>query len=180
MKNKTQFYSGMLGGGIVIALFLIILLTLSFFNYRVSFERVYVNSTSLHDDICADSIYTYEQMLKCNLLEELNNDKVILTPQEYTNNVVSYYNSILLVMSVMLAAFSFLSFVYLKSHSNDLIQENLKSEEFIDNVSEILIGRAEDSFRELLGDINEKLLSLEGRLVEFNDKADENDINELE
>ena len=112
MNKKTPLYSGMLGGGIVIALFITVLLSANLFNYRIRIDKVNINAIQLSDTLKiknnTDSIYQSRVEFKQTLVEDLKNDKSILTPQEYTNNIVNYYNSILLILSVMLAAFSVL------------------------------------------------------------------------
>ena len=178
MKGKTHLYFGMLGGGIVISIFLIILFSTNLFNYRIRIEKINVNAVQITDTLDLrtkmDSIMELRFELKRRLIEDLKNDKSILTPQEYTNNIVNYYNTILLILSVMLAAFSVLSFVYIKSQTNDWVQEKLESKEFKEEVSEVLVGKAEDRFRETISDLQTKLSAMDDKIADLNERIDSN------
>lgn len=164
MKSKTSFYSGILGGGIIIAIFLVALFSLNLFNYRIQIIKININTAQISDKIDKpdiDSVSQQQLSLKKQLIVELKRDKSILTPQEYTNNIVNYYNTILLILSVMLAAFSALSFVYIKSHSRDLIQDKLQSNEFQEEVGSKLLGKAESRFRENITELEDRIFQLE-------------------
>jgi hypothetical protein len=166
-KVDNSFRQGVFGAFFVIAIFLIISISyLHIFDYRVSIEKVHVNSANLvSDSICA--------VFKKELVKELNENKLILTPQEYTNNVVNYYNSILLILSVMIAAFSIISFIYIRNQSRDLIQESLNSKEFQNKISEKLIGNVDSHFRDEMSMIRDKLEMLENKISYMDSKRDE-------
>lgn len=169
MKLKTSFYSGMFGGGIVIALFLIFLFSLNLFNYSFHIEKININNAQLAENVATpdiNPIFQRQLLLKEQLLIELKKDRSILTPQEYTNNIVNYYNNLLLILSVMLAAFSALSFVYIKSLSRDLIQDKLQSNEFQEQVGNKLLGQAENNFRDYVADLQKKIKQLEDKAAE--------------
>lgn len=183
IKSKTLIYGGMLGGGIVIAVFIIIMLTMNLFNHRISLNKINIINAPIADTIHSiekGNLIANQNLMKQEFIKQLNNDKVILTPQEYTNNVVSYYNNLILVLSVMLAAFSFLSFAYLKSWSRDLIQETLESEGFQEGVSQKLLGQAESNFREDIAQIQDEIENLKNKLIECCEKEEEDNINETE
>lgn len=116
MKTKTYYLQGMLGGFIVIAIFMLILVSSSFFNYRIRIDKFMISNTTSNNQHgeSYSSIYDLKNKVEEDLRAKLKNDSYILTPAEYTNNIVSYYNTFLLILSVMLAAFSFLSFIYIK------------------------------------------------------------------
>ena len=181
MRSNTAMFSGILGGGIVVAIFMIAMFAISLFNYRISFDKIQINNTGTLDTMWTsnDSIITKEESVKKALMQQLSKEKIILTPQEYTTNIVNYYNTLLAILSVMLAAFSAVSFVYLKSQSKDLIQETLQSDEFQENVSEKLLGRVESNFREDISNLREKIKELENKLIE-NIKEDNSDKDETQ
>ena len=181
MNNKTPFYFGMLGGGIIIAIFLIILISFNLFNYRINIEKININGIQLSDTLNiiskVDAICDVRLELKQKLVEDLKNDKSILTPQEYTNNIVNYYNIVLLILSVMLAAFSVLSFVYIKSQTNDWVQEKLESKQFKEEVSEMLVGMAESRFRDTLVGWTEQLKTMDNKIADLNEKLENSNNN---
>lgn len=165
----------MLGGGIVISIFIIILFSTSLFNYRLQVKRVYINtSENSAFDISEDSVFTIKESFEKKFLNDIKENRTILTPQEYTNNIVEYYNTVLLILSVMLAAFSFVSFVYLKSLSKDLINEKLQSDEFKEDVVNLLVGKAEDRVNGNLSEHAEQLKRMENEIA----KLKENNIGD--
>ena len=169
-NSKTPLYQGMLGGGIVISFFLIILLSLNLFNYRVQINKVNINTVNSSDStvvINEEDILDSHKAYRKQLFENLKKDRSILTPQEYTNNVVNYYNSILLILSLMLAAFSFLGFVYIKSQAIDIIDERINSDEFREDVVELLVGRAGDTYTESLNAISAEVKDLSNRMAMY-------------
>ncbi|MFA9389321.1 MAG: hypothetical protein ACERKD_05915 [Prolixibacteraceae bacterium] len=178
MRSITPFYSGILGGFSIVAIFIVIVLSVNFSSHRIQISKVNVNTSLLSDSITScnsDSIIQIQSRYKKQLLNELNQAKLILSPQEYTNNIVNYYNNFLMVLSVMLAGLSFLGFVYLKSQSNDLISARLNSEEFKDEVKTQLIGEAEGRYRELLSDLENKIINLEEEIILLKETSELND-----
>lgn len=178
MRSITPFYSGILGGFTIVAIFLIIIISMNFSSYRIQITKVNVNTALLSGSInsySTDSIIKMESIYKKQLINELKRDKLILTPQEYTNNIISYYNSFLMVLSVMLAALSFLGFVYLKSQSNDLINARLYSDEFREEVKTQLIGEAENRYRELLMDLESDIKILYDKVAYLYESSEVNE-----
>ncbi len=189
MRSMTPFYSGILGGFSIVAIFIVIVLSFNFSGHRIQISEINVNTALLSESITScnsDSIIQIQNLYKKQLLNELTQAKLILTPQEYTNNIVNYYNNFLMVLSVMLAGLSFLGFVYLKSQSNDLISSRLKSDEFKDEVKSQLIGEAEGRYRELLSELENKIQYLEEEIIllketsELNNNDSEIDLDSTE
>ena len=184
MNRNTPLYCGMLGGGIVIAVFLVILLSVNLFNYRIHIDKINVNAIQLSDSLGIennqDSVYLSRLELKQKLIEDLKDDRSILTPQEYTNNIVNYYNSILLILSVMLAAFSILSYLYVKSQANDWLQERLGSNEFREEVSEVLVGKAEARFRESVSSLENDISLMNDKIADLSERWENNNNGEIE
>jgi hypothetical protein len=178
MNSKSPFYFGMLGGALIVAIFLIVLFSLNLFNYRIHIDKIYVNALQGTDTIqeTVGSAFNAQIEFKKQMVAELQKDKIVLTPQEYTNNVVNYYNNLLMFLSIMLAAFSILSFVYLRAQSNDLIQDKLQSEEFKEEVSEALVGMAESRFRDRLSEIQDELKSIRNEMAAIDEPDTDNEL----
>lgn len=166
---KTSFLSGIYGGGIVVAIFLIALFCLNIFNYNISVEKVKVHNLNISD---TTKVYSSEEIidacsgLKQSLVEKLHQEKLILSPQEYTNNVVNYYNNLLLILSVIIAAFSILSFIYFKNQTREQVQDTLEDEQFLEKIAEKLSGKVEGRFQNDLDEIKSDLHHLNNRQAE--------------
>lgn len=177
MKRKNHFNHGIIGGFLTIAIFIIILISVfRLFNYRISIDKVVINSTNISDTVKLNNTSDYKKYkeLKQILINDLNKDKLILTPQEYTNNVVNYYNSILLILSVIIASFSILSFIYFRNHTKDQIQDLMQSDDFRDDVANKLVGKAEGRFNEYIEEIElknseliDKIIKLENKIIDL-------------
>lgn len=178
-KTNTNFLAGALGGCLLIFIFIVIAFcALHLFDYKICIDKVCVNSANLNDstqNICPDSCYAEYQTHKQILFDDLKKEKLILTPQEYTSNLANYYNSILLILSVMIAAFSVISFIYLRNQSKDIINEILESDNFQDKVEDKVKGKVEGTFREELATqtltINtlvERISALEAQIEDMN------------
>lgn len=173
MKTLSPFYLGMLGGFTIIGFFIILLLSVNFFNYRIIIEDININTADKHDIAKhnVDTTITGYNDYKKMLLKQLTEERSILTPNEYTNNIVNYYNNMLLILSVMLATFSFLSFIYIKSIANDSINDKLNSNDFIENVSILIAGNLEGRLREEISGLSDDIQDLENRIAELYEQA---------
>ena len=92
--------------------------------------------------------------IKIKQMEDLYNKGVFLTPQEYTNNIISFYNTIIVLLICLLTSFSILSLVQInqlvKSKVDSLVREELlhllKDEEFSKQyITNNIIGLIDDA-----------------------------------
>lgn len=175
MSSKNQYWAGMFGGSTIIAIFLIIAFSIfKWFNYDFTINEVSINASNLNlgtDSVRSIDMNAIYLEAQSHLVAELKKGKLVLTPQEYTNNVVNYYNSILLILSVLIAAFSALSFIYLKNQSREVINDVLKSEEFNDSVSEMVIGRAESRIISQLSPLSSEIELLKNKIADMDSEG---------
>ncbi|WP_346862096.1 hypothetical protein [uncultured Draconibacterium sp.] len=166
---KSSYSAGLLGGITLVGIFLIIIFSTNIFNYRIVIEKDRQNQTKI------------ESELKRQIYEELKRDKIVLTPQEYTNNIVNYYNTAFLILSAMLIVFSFISYFHLKFLSDEHLRKRMKSEEFQEIIKQSIFGRAEEKFlkkeyedkiRQDMIKISERIENLE-LIVELEDDEEE-------
>lgn len=68
-----------------------------------------------------DSIDNYND--KVQLIKEMQREGILLTPQEYTSNIASYYNTAIAILVFMFVLFSIISYFHLWSSSKEQIQE---------------------------------------------------------
>lgn len=88
---------------------------------------------------------------KIALIQELSRNGTLLTPAEYTNHVVNYYNSIIMLLVALLAIFSFIAYFSLKSKMKEHIQEALiemlrDSKVFDETITTNIYGRVSQDF----------------------------------
>ena len=59
-------------------------------------------------------------------IEELKSKGVLLTPQEYTAHIESFYNNIIAILIALLAVFSLVTYFHLRFLAKDEIQKQVK------------------------------------------------------
>ncbi|WP_321479722.1 hypothetical protein [uncultured Bacteroides sp.] len=136
-----------------------------------------------------DSIFQHEIKDKANQIEQLKNKGILLTPQEYTNNLANYYNTIITVLIALLAVFSVISFFHLKFIAQEEVKKNVtelirKSPE----IQKILLENFQGKIDEVLYDIPDKIANLESNIkylkkdsskTNIEDEEDEKDLESL-
>ena len=90
---------------------------------------------------------------KMSVIKELEAKGVLLTPNEYTNHVVSCYNSIIACLLGSLIIFSFLGYFSMKSKLKEQIQDALEdmmrdSKKFENTILDNVYGRVTEDFVE--------------------------------
>jgi hypothetical protein len=139
MKDKS-FLSGLIGGIVVFA----VLVVLSLFIFNLHSYKIGILNPSNIDT----AKYKSE---KIALMQELENKGVLLTPQEFTNNIVSYYNTAITILVFLFILFSVISYFQIKVISTKQVQESLE-QGLKDSITlrELLInafsGQADDKY----------------------------------
>lgn len=177
-NNKNSFILGMFGGICLVALIIIILLGCNF--HHNIFRPIRIINPEIH----VDSIKQIEIQEKIKEIDLLEKKGLVLTPQEYTNNIVSYYNTIITLLVTLLALFSVISFFHLKFIAQDEVKKNVtellrKSPE----IQKILLENFKGKIDEVLYDVPEKIDKLEFKiksLEESHIRVDIEDESELE
>lgn len=139
MEGKA-FLSGLIGGIVVFA----ILVVLSLFIFNLHSYKIGVLNPAQVDT----ALYKTD---KVALMQELEKKGIILTPQEFTNNIVSYYNAAITILVFLFILFSVISYFQIKVISTKQVQESLE-QGLKDSISlrELLIkafsGQADDKY----------------------------------
>jgi hypothetical protein len=134
------FLSGVFGGAVLIAIIVLIcVFSLNLHSYHVSI----LNPKQL------DSLTTNSNRIE--LINKLHIEGSVLTPQEYTNNIVSYYNTAITLLVFLFILFSFVSYFHLKFVSNEqiikILGEKMKdSKEMEKIIMEAISGKADDKY----------------------------------
>jgi len=147
--NMVYFLRGAIAAIFIIGIFLVLCFWFNPFNFQfhlITFNTHILNVSKV------DSLLNNSEHL--NSIKELSKYKLILTPQEYTNNVIQYYNTVLTLMAGMLVIFSVIAYFQLKFSSKREINEELKvaikdSITFRATLKDTLFGKAQDKFATL-------------------------------
>jgi hypothetical protein len=152
MKDKS-FLSGLLGG--ILAFSLLILLSLFVFHLH-SYKIGIINPTMI--DSAKISTDNLESMW------ELKREGILLTPQEFTNNIVSYYNTAITILVFLFILFSVVSYFQIKVISTKQVQESLElglkdSVTIQELIMKSFSGRADDKYstKEELQEIKDQI-----------------------
>ncbi len=120
------FWGGVIGSVLVMTAVFVLFVWKCPFNYR---SVVIVEQTTLQNNE-RPSITIPEQ----ELMQSLRDKGYLLTPAEYTNNLVGYYNTLIAVLAIFFLVFSIFSYVSIRNSSKkevrDEARELLKDSEF--------------------------------------------------
>ena len=136
-----------------------------------------------------DSLFQNELKQKLSQIEKLKDRGILLTPQEYTNNLANYYNTIITLLIALLAIFSIISFFHLKFIAQEEVKKNVtellrKSPE----IQKILLENFKGEIDDVLYDISDKISNLESEIESLKkepsetsvyDEGDETDLKNL-
>lgn len=115
---EHNFVSGVLGGVVAIVLFLCLCLWGRIFDYKAV---VIVDQAVLLDtDSSHISVPEYE------LMNSLREQGVLLTPSEYTNNIVGYYDTLISFLAIFFVVFTFAGYFYVKGMSRKEVREEAR------------------------------------------------------
>ena len=156
---KLKFILGVaFASCILLSIIVLILFYSNTFNYRGVIEPVYINSADL---VIIDANDKKLNSLKNGLLQKLHKEKLILTPQEYTNNVVGYYNILMVVMASLMLVFSFITIVHfknsIKEQMSEKIDEVVNNKDIQNNIVEKLKDKTSDWAGEMIEEVSDQI-----------------------
>ena len=112
-KNLSFIWAGLIGGATVIAIIVIIIGFTKAFDYRAVYiihpEKVQVDSQG--EQFLQMSVPEYK------LLKSMRDRELLLTPVEYTNNLVGYYNTLIAFLSIFFLVFTIAGYFYVRNLS---------------------------------------------------------------
>jgi hypothetical protein len=187
----SHILSGFIGAAILMLVLLAITVWLKPFNY----QAVYVVNPEI---VTADSLKT--DSLNCSqiaVLQDLENKGVLLTPQEYTSHISSYYSTLVAFLIGLFVLFTVGSIYGIRvtsrkeiEEAKDRMKDELKSslanelkdsKSFYENIISDILGRLEDDLitkadKELIDknidDITHKQIDLEENINLLFDAVD--------
>jgi len=157
-----SFINGILGGIILVVLIIVVFMLCH--KHNLAIHPVYIGNI----EAIKDSIALPEMQMKLDAIKQLKEQGVLLTPQEYTNNVVNYYNTIITLLIALLAVFSLVTFFHLKFITTDEVKKN--TTELLrksPDVQGIILENIKGKIDELLFDVSERIATLEVEVKDF-------------
>jgi hypothetical protein len=187
----SYILSGLIGASILVLILLAITIWLKPFNY----QAVYIlnPATAITDSLKTDT-------LTCNqisVLKDLENKGILLTPQEYTSHISSYYSTLVAFLIGLFVLFTVGSIYGIRitsrreiEEAKDNMREELKaslskelkdSKSFYENIISDILGRIEDdivtksdksSIEKNIDDITHKQIEIEENINLLFDAVD--------
>lgn len=167
---SNPFFSGFIGGCALVAM--IFMIVVFFFN--VNSNRLLIINPQRMNVINND-------VNRIRVIQEMERDGILLTPQEYTSNIASYYNTAIAVLVFLFIFFSILSYFHLKSLSeeqvklqiNETLEKLLEdSKQFEEIIKHSIRGLLDDEYatQEYIEELEKRIEGLEKRFVNESEK----------
>ena len=162
---------GFVGGFIGGIVFICIAIAICLFCHRHNsvIHPIHIaNIEAVHDSISIEEINA-----KIESINKLKEQGVLLTPQEYTNNVVNYYNTVKTFLVALLAIFSLVTFFHLKFITVDEVKKQVK--ELLrksPDIQNVIIENTKGKIEELLFDTTERINKLEAELKDLKESSE--------
>lgn len=155
-----EILSGLFGGCILVTICIIVSLVLH--KQSQIFNPVHIITTNYEiADTTITDLKNFEIKEKLDEIDKLNKKGVLLTPQEYTAHIESFYNNIIALLIALLAVFSIVTYIHLRFLAKEEIQNQVKlfmksSPEIKEIIEENAAGKIDDA---VYDSINEEIVT---------------------
>lgn len=120
-----SFLSGIVGGCLTIIL--CICISLCVHKQSQIFNPIHILTSNYEiSDTTISDLSSFEINEKLKEIEELKSKGILLTPQEYTAHIESFYNNIIVILVALLGVFSLATYFHLRFLAKDEIQKQVK------------------------------------------------------
>lgn len=193
IQEKTKSYwgmmlcSGMVGASLTVLV--IVFVGLLYPGYRIS--NYYVNEDpsaltellsvelSPTDSTTVARAIQEENAQRKELLEDLLEQKVIVTSDAFASNLSGYYNTLIAVLSAILIIINLVGFFSWRSSANvSLEQKKREMDDAINNIDDALEKGLEETFRKNLV-VKEKLEAMVRDIMEQGEQLDDEEWEKL-
>lgn len=117
--------SGFFGGCCVLALFIIV--SLLFHKQSQIFTPVHIVTSNYEiNDTTISNITNFDVKEKLEEIEKLKAKGILLTPQEYTAHIESFYSNLIAILIALLAVFSLATYFHLRFVAKEEIMKQVK------------------------------------------------------
>lgn len=154
-KDRRWLWSGLLGGGIVLLVCLFIAIVRP--GYRVSayyinedpslLTRMLSTDISTADSITIEAAVQEETKRRKDIIEDLLDQKVIVSSEEFASNLTGYYNTLVEVLAGILIILNIIGYFSLRSNANSALEQKQKElDDVINNIDKKLEKNLEEVF----------------------------------
>lgn len=154
-KDRRWLWSGLLGGGIVLLVCLFIAIVRP--GYRVSayyinedpslLTRMLSTDISTADSITIEAAVQEETKRRKDIIEDLLDQKVIVSSEEFASNLTGYYNTLVEVLAGILIILNIIGYFSLRSNANSALEQKQKVlDDVINNIDKKLEKNLEEVF----------------------------------
>ena len=151
MDNKSVFSNGLLAGMAGAILVLVISITVVVWLRPFDYKAVVI----VKQEQLANGKNPVMTIPEKELLKSMRDKGVLLTPAEYTNNMISYYNTLIAFLAIFFVVFTVFGYIAIRSQSKKEIKEEAR---------DILLDSAtfrKDVIETIKGDFDQAYLSHE-------------------
>ena len=173
-KDLRWLWSGILGGGIVVLALLVYAIIKP--GFRMS--AYYINedpslltellsaNISATDSIMIENTVKEESKRRKEVIEDLLDQKVIISSEEFASNLTGYYNTLVEVLAGILIILNVIGYFSLKSNADFALKKKQNElDDVINNIDERLEGNMEEAFSRN-SVIKEKIENIFGNLYD--------------
>lgn len=154
-KDRRWLWSGLLGGGIVLLVCLFIAIVRP--GYRGSayyinedpslLTRMLSTDISTSDSITIEAAVQEETKRRKDIIEDLLDQKVIVSSEEFASNLTGYYNTLVEVLAGILIILNIIGYFSLRSNANSALEQKQKElDDVINNIDKKLEKNLEEVF----------------------------------
>lgn len=170
-KNLSFIWAGLIGGAVVIAIVIIMMGFAKVFDYRAVYivhpEKIQVDSQGEQ--------FLHMSMPEYKLLKSMRDKELLLTPAEYTNNLVGYYNTLIAFLSIFFLVFTIAGYFYVRNLSKAEVRKEAveiikDSRVYRDEVLSSIRGEFDGQYvlTEVYSELEERVADLESVIEPHN------------
>lgn len=155
MLKRSQFFAAV---GLVTAIIILSVFLFIWFKYDVHQNQVLILNISNENSAYLDTMCHFNKnvaIVEKGTIEKLQKANVLLSPQEYTQNVINYYNTLLSFVAIGIAALGVFLFFHIQNITNEQVQvqvdklvtEKLRESSFIHRlIRDNIFGELDQEF----------------------------------
>lgn len=187
IKSRVDFWAGAAGGCLVILVICLIAFLKPEFrhsNYYIyddpsMLKELLTTDLNTKDSTTITKAAQEEAARRRDSIEDLLEQKVIVSSEEFASNISSYYNTLIAVLSAILIILNLFGFFSWRSNANSSLEQKQRE---LDDVVNRIDDRLENNLEEILRKnqvVKERIQSYYSELLEENEKLTEEEWEKL-
>lgn len=186
-RDLTWLWAGGAGGCVVILLICLIGFIKPEFrhsNYYICddpsmLKELLTAELSPTDSVTITKAIVDETARRKDAIEDLLDQKMIVSSEEFASNISGYYNTLIAVLSAILIILNLFGFFSWRSNANSSLEQKQRElDDAIKNIDDLLEKNLEETFRKNLV-VKEKLESMINELIDQGEKLDDEEWEKL-